>query len=216
MNTFLHTADNRIIINGHEFPLSTFQTFEPLYTLGSTYEERIYIKNISHTVLDQDTNNYQNLGAVWAEGDIYISKVNDYLASTTTEALEQIIDRYESIKDEFGYSNILDSSFNDEFRLDIVESAFRLNDYEKASFEETYPEFTNLTEAISQPAINRILSNRLLRSDWTQLADASLSVGAQTAWDNYRTSLRALFVPTYTSLTQFSIPIEPADYLVRA
>lgn len=215
MNTFIHTSDDKIFINNNEFPLSTFQTFEPAYALNSTYEERTYIQGFHHRVLDNDTGTYVDLGTTWTEGDSYISNLGTYLSASVTETLQSLIDRYDYVITSEGYTDISDPNFLDEYRQEILEGVFALNDFEKITFANRYPEFTSLSVSHSEPAVNTVLSRVLLSSDWTQLGDANLSAADQALWDNYRSSVRALYGVGYTSILDFSMPIAPLNYKKR-
>jgi hypothetical protein len=215
MNTFIHTADGRIIINNNEFPLATFQTYEPAYTLGAVYEERIYLQGLSHTVLDSDNSTYVTLPSVWVEGDNYIANLSTYLSSTLTDTLENLIDRYESLLDTGSYTDISDPNFIEEYRLEVLVEALELNNFEKITFANRFPEFKTLSTVLTTPAVNTVLYKILLKSDWTQLSDSGLSAGDRTAWDSYRSSLRALYGVPVTNILNFNLPLTTLDYKDR-
>jgi hypothetical protein len=212
MNQFIHTTDSRIIINNTEFTLAQFVIFEPAYTLPAPYERRTYIQNVSHILLDNDGFAFQDLGAVWPLGDLYISKLPDYIAGGTTEALIKFIDDYENLKLSLGATDINDPEFTLDFKNSLLTEAFNLPPVDKISLENDYTEFTTLDETDIHNALKLVIYNRLWECDWTQLSDTVLTAPELADWVTYRDDLKTLCnTPGFTKVSDVTYPTPPSD-----
>lgn len=110
MSEFIHTPDDEILIDGEEFTLEFFITQEPSYSLDKKYEGRIYKpgkQDTVHTSDEQFAGDGDKKTLIWDEGDLYISRVAQYVAARDvvvppTDAEELEILRREVFNDASG------------------------------------------------------------------------------------------------------------------
>lgn len=212
MNQFVHTADSRIIINNTEFTLAQFLLFEPAYTLPTSFERRTYIQGISHILYDEDGFIYQDLGTTWAEGDLYISKLDDYIAGGVSPALNIFITLYLDVLGNYNASSINDPELIEDSAKSLISSAVDLPPLDKISLEDQYPEFANIDSILFSNALRDKIVILLNNTDWTQLSDAGLSTQSLNDWTSYRQDLRLLGSQTGLSkITEVSMPLAPGN-----
>lgn len=76
MNTFRHHPDGWIYINSEQIRLEDFLTLEPEYSLPEGYIGREYKQGKENRVFTDMSETFLELE--WAEGDYYISKLEEY------------------------------------------------------------------------------------------------------------------------------------------
>ena len=208
---FIHTLDNNIIINESTFTLSAFLLFEPGYTLAAPYTRRQYEVGVSHIVLSDVTNTFNSLPIPWAEGDLYISRLPTYLAGGNTARLQQYITSYTNLLTHLGFSDLNELEFPLVNYINLVSEALSLSILERITLEQSYPAFTELDPIKVDTALRNYIHSELLKSDWTQLGDSSLTAPALQAWNDYRQALRDIRNGTYTTISTVIFPTISLD-----
>jgi len=79
MGTFTHHPDGYIVIDGHKFSEDVFLTVEPGYNLPAGSIGQHYEQGVGHWKTDGSASFAEEYP--WTQGDIYISRLSDFLAA---------------------------------------------------------------------------------------------------------------------------------------
>src|SRR5690606_38399906 len=77
VGSFIHHPDGYIVVNEFQFPLHLFVQAEPEYApLPDGFDGRIYVQGEKHALISRNGEAQQPLD--WADGDLYISRADQY------------------------------------------------------------------------------------------------------------------------------------------
>ncbi len=99
MGTFVHHPDGYIIINGERFEMDVFLSVEPDYSLPKPATHRSYEQGFRH-VLSNGTDAW-TMPSPWLQGDIYISRLNDFILMRLADEQDTLDARDAACKAEF-------------------------------------------------------------------------------------------------------------------
>lgn len=99
MGTFVHHPDGYVIINGERFEMDIFLDVEPDYSLPNPAIHRSYEQG-KHHVLSNGKDAWSSQFP-WLQGDIYISRLNDFILMRLADEQDTLDARDAAFKAEF-------------------------------------------------------------------------------------------------------------------
>ena len=124
MGTFMHHPDGYFAINGEQFSADVFLSVEPGYTLAANCIGQHYEQGKGHWETDGSSSFAAEYP--WVQGDIYINRLDDFLAARADEK------QADSDADAAAAQAIFDAKTPEEQRLesyppipDVIEALWR-------------------------------------------------------------------------------------------